>query len=208
MNDIQNMAPFRHGIDKHIRDSNSFIQQISHSDFNRNNYYNTGIEQNSYRTDYYDTKTNTKINKSDFDGYSTMATRYNHNNYPINYKNSRNVSNYSSGYSDINSLEEYDPRMSKKEYSNIDLSNRTSKNTEPKDISKRPMNGFMLFAKRMRVILSNEYHGKDNRYISVLLGEKWKQLTQDERNEYSLQAKNFADERRRINPNCWKRHKK
>ncbi|KAK7895997.1 hypothetical protein WMY93_021322 [Mugilogobius chulae] len=71
--------------------------------------------------------------------------------------------------------------------------------------SKRPMNAFMLFAKKYRVQYTQMYPGKDNRAISVLLGERWKKLRNEERKVFTIQAKALADEQKRINPDCWKR---
>ncbi|XP_065066538.1 uncharacterized protein LOC135692380 isoform X2 [Rhopilema esculentum] len=73
---------------------------------------------------------------------------------------------------------------------------------------RRPMNGFMLFAKKMRIELTQKYPGKDNRAISKVLGEQWRELSLTERQEYATKAKVMADERRKINPDCWKRKRK
>ncbi|XP_042367481.1 HMG box-containing protein 1-like isoform X1 [Plectropomus leopardus] len=70
---------------------------------------------------------------------------------------------------------------------------------------KRPMNAFMLFAKKFRVEYTQMYPGKDNRAISVLLGERWKKMRSEERRAFTLQAKALADEQKRLNPDCWKR---
>ncbi|KAM9705747.1 HMG box-containing protein 1-like isoform 1-T2 [Menidia menidia] len=70
---------------------------------------------------------------------------------------------------------------------------------------KRPMNAFMLFAKKFRVEYTQMYPGKDNRAISVLLGEQWKKMRSEERRAFTLQAKALADEQKRLNPDCWKR---
>ncbi|XP_068442176.1 HMG box-containing protein 1-like isoform X2 [Clinocottus analis] len=70
---------------------------------------------------------------------------------------------------------------------------------------KRPMNAFMLFAKKFRVEYTRMYPGKDNRAISVLLGERWKKMRETERRTFTTQAKALADEQKRINPDCWKR---
>ena len=43
------------------------------------------------------------------------------------------------------------------------------------------------------------------RAISVILGDKWKAMKQEDRKEYVLQAKLLADEHKRVNPDCWKR---
>ncbi|XP_020602090.1 HMG box-containing protein 1-like isoform X1 [Orbicella faveolata] len=71
--------------------------------------------------------------------------------------------------------------------------------------TKRPMNAFMLFAKRFRVEITQAHPGKDNRAISVILGDKWKAMKQEDRREYVIQAKLLADEHKRVNPDCWKR---
>lgn len=74
---------------------------------------------------------------------------------------------------------------------------------------RRPMNGFMLFAKSMRVELTKVYPGKDNRAISKLLGERWRELCEEKREDFSRMAKEMADERMKVNPDCWKRkHRK
>ena len=43
------------------------------------------------------------------------------------------------------------------------------------------------------------------RAISVLLGEAWKGLALEEREQYSQRAKTMADEQKKIFPDCWKR---
>lgn len=43
------------------------------------------------------------------------------------------------------------------------------------------------------------------RAISVILGDTWKAMKQEERKQYVIQAKILADEHKRINPDCWKR---
>ncbi|XP_043214996.1 HMG box-containing protein 1-like [Amphibalanus amphitrite] len=70
---------------------------------------------------------------------------------------------------------------------------------------KRPMNGFMLFAKKYRVELINQHPGKDNRAISVMLGETWKGLPPEERERFTQQARILAEEKKRMYPDCWKR---
>lgn len=78
-------------------------------------------------------------------------------------------------------------------------------NNAPPTKCKRPMNAFMLFAKRFRVEYTQMYPGKDNRAISVLLGEQWKKLRSEEKRTFTVQAKALADEQKRLNPDCWKR---
>ena len=43
------------------------------------------------------------------------------------------------------------------------------------------------------------------RAISVLLGEAWKSLSLEDREQYSQKAKVMADEQKKIHPDCWKR---
>lgn len=43
------------------------------------------------------------------------------------------------------------------------------------------------------------------RAISVILGDTWKAMKQEERKQYVIQAKILADEHKRHNPDCWKR---
>ncbi|XP_076064157.1 uncharacterized protein LOC143038604 [Oratosquilla oratoria] len=70
---------------------------------------------------------------------------------------------------------------------------------------RRPMNGFMLYAKYHRLKLIQQYPGKDNRAISVLLGAMWKTLAEEEREKFNSEARVQAEERKRIDPDCWKR---
>ncbi|XP_039617128.1 HMG box-containing protein 1 isoform X1 [Polypterus senegalus] len=70
---------------------------------------------------------------------------------------------------------------------------------------KRPMNAFMLFAKKYRVEYTQMYPGKDNRAISVILGDRWKKMKNEERRMYTMEAKALAEEQKRLNPDCWKR---
>ncbi|XP_072025532.1 uncharacterized protein [Amphiura filiformis] len=80
-----------------------------------------------------------------------------------------------------------------------------STSTKLTGVCKRPMNAFMLFAKRFRLEYTQLHPGKDNRAISIILGDKWKQLCKDEREAYTQQAKVMADEYKKTNPDCWKR---
>ncbi|XP_031558912.1 HMG box-containing protein 1-like isoform X2 [Actinia tenebrosa] len=72
-------------------------------------------------------------------------------------------------------------------------------------LNKRPMNAFMLFAKRFRVEITQAHPGKDNRAISVILGDKWKSMDEDDREQYVQEAKQLAEEHKKFNPDCWKR---
>ncbi|XP_077869389.1 HMG box-containing protein 1-like [Saccoglossus kowalevskii] len=70
---------------------------------------------------------------------------------------------------------------------------------------KRPMNAFMLFAKKFRVEYTQLYPGKDNRAISVILGDRWKKMKVEERRVFAQEAKVLAEEHKKIHPDCWKR---
>lgn len=85
------------------------------------------------------------------------------------------------------------------------MSPAKKKSSADPDKPKRPMNGFMLFAKKYRLELIQQHPGKDNRAISVLLGEAWKNLPLEEREKYSQKAKVLADEQKKLHPDCWKR---
>ncbi|KAJ9590691.1 hypothetical protein L9F63_016207 [Diploptera punctata] len=87
------------------------------------------------------------------------------------------------------------------------LSPPTSPNKKLKDSerAKRPMNAFMLFAKRYRLELIQLHPGKDNRAISVILGEAWRNLAPAQKEGYIREAKAMAQERKRLHPDCWKR---
>lgn len=43
------------------------------------------------------------------------------------------------------------------------------------------------------------------RAISVILGDKWKKMKNEERRMYTMEAKALAEEQKRLNPDCWKR---
>ncbi|XP_060069206.1 HMG box-containing protein 1-like [Ylistrum balloti] len=73
--------------------------------------------------------------------------------------------------------------------------------------AKRPMNGFMLFAKEHRLEYTQMFPGKDNRSISILLGDRWKEMNMADRNAYSEKAKVLAEQQKKMHPDCWKRKK-
>ncbi|XP_010901522.1 HMG box-containing protein 1 [Esox lucius] len=89
--------------------------------------------------------------------------------------------------------------------SNRSITSATAPGGAPPTKCKRPMNAFMLFAKKYRVEYTQMYPGKDNRAISVILGDKWKKMKNEERRMYTMEAKALADEQKRLNPDCWKR---
>ncbi|XP_048741111.1 HMG box-containing protein 1-like [Ostrea edulis] len=86
-----------------------------------------------------------------------------------------------------------------------------TKKRPPKDEEgrkpKRPMNAFLLFAKQRRLTLTHDYPGKDNRAISVILGELWKNMDENEKLVYEEEARALAEKQKLKHPNCWKRKK-
>ena len=82
---------------------------------------------------------------------------------------------------------------------------RVRKRKNANSCARRPMNAFMLFAKRYRVEITRKHPGKDNRAISVILGDEWKSLSSEDRKVYISEAKTLAEEHKRIYPDCWKR---
>ncbi|KDR16774.1 HMG box-containing protein 1-like isoform X2 [Zootermopsis nevadensis] len=80
-----------------------------------------------------------------------------------------------------------------------------TKKVRDTDRPKRPMNAFMLFAKRYRPELIPLHPGKDNRAISVILGEAWRNLPPADKEVYVTEARAMAQERKRLHPDCWKR---
>ncbi|XP_040574727.1 uncharacterized protein [Lepeophtheirus salmonis] len=102
----------------------------------------------------------------------------------------------------VSSVSKLSPPMSPAK--TVSSSSKKEKDTSSEK-PKRPMNGFMLFAKKYRLELIQQHPGKDNRAISVLLGEAWKSLPQTDRESYSSRAKVLADEQKKIYPDCWKR---
>ncbi|XP_046839649.1 putative transcription factor capicua [Xenia sp. Carnegie-2017] len=82
---------------------------------------------------------------------------------------------------------------------------RTRKTKNTNSNARRPMNAFMLFAKRYRLEITQKHPGKDNRAISVILGDEWRSLSSEARKVYIMEAKTLAEEHKRIYPDCWKR---
>ena len=72
---------------------------------------------------------------------------------------------------------------------------------------KRPMNSFMLFAKQYRMELTKLHPGKDNRDISVLLGEQWRGMPRHQKRRFAEEANILAAQHKKTYPNCWKRKK-
>ncbi|XP_053671709.1 uncharacterized protein LOC128721931 [Anopheles nili] len=54
---------------------------------------------------------------------------------------------------------------------------------------RRPMNAFLMFCKRHRAVVSLHYPHKENRFITKVLGDWWKQLTEEDKQPYEDLAK-------------------
>lgn len=67
----------------------------------------------------------------------------------------------------------------------------------------RPMNSFMVFAQEYRAQLRSTHPDIDNKVISKMLGQKWKQLTPPERQRYIDQAAQIAEQHKKDHPD-WK----
>ncbi|KAH3880229.1 hypothetical protein DPMN_004139, partial [Dreissena polymorpha] len=57
---------------------------------------------------------------------------------------------------------------------------------------KRPMNAFLLFAKEVRVNFTQQFPKRDNREISVMIGEQWKGLSPEKRAMYKETAQQIV----------------
>lgn len=51
------------------------------------------------------------------------------------------------------------------------------------------------------------YSFPHSRFVSVILGEAWRQLPADQKEVFIAEAKALSSERKRLNPDCWKRRK-
>ncbi|KAJ7372809.1 HMG box-containing protein 1 [Desmophyllum pertusum] len=65
---------------------------------------------------------------------------------------------------------------------------------------KRPMNAFFLFSKQNRKDFQEMYPKKDNRDISVVLGKKWKKMSQKKKKPYKEHAKELMRRTRESHP--------
>jgi hypothetical protein len=88
----------------------------------------------------------------------------------------------------------------------LESSSNTTSDSNSRRV-KRPMNSFMLFAKKYRLELTRLYPGRDNRDISILLGERWRRLSSEEKRIYAREAQALAEVHKKSHPDCWKRKK-
>eukprot|EP00730_Choanoeca_flexa_P019569 TRINITY_DN9566_c0_g1_i1.p1 TRINITY_DN9566_c0_g1~~TRINITY_DN9566_c0_g1_i1.p1 ORF type:complete len:344 (+),score=78.43 TRINITY_DN9566_c0_g1_i1:1154-2185(+) len=67
----------------------------------------------------------------------------------------------------------------------------------------RPMNSFMVFGKEQRKLIQQEHPDLDNKAVSKVLGQRWRSLTDEDRQKYVDEAQRLADEHRILYPD-WK----
>lgn len=72
--------------------------------------------------------------------------------------------------------------------------------SSPATSSKRPMNAFLLFCKRHRAIVKEEYPNLENRNITKILGEWWQNLKEHERADFHNLASEFKEHVMREQP--------
>ena len=65
------------------------------------------------------------------------------------------------------------------------------------------MNAFMIFCKRHRPLIQEQYPNQDNRTISKILGEQWYALPADKKKEYAMLASEVKEAHFRAHPD-WK----
>ena len=65
---------------------------------------------------------------------------------------------------------------------------------------KRPMNAFILFSKNHRTFFKHLYPGRDNRKISILLAEKWRNMRPEEKEPYKREAKELMRRTKESHP--------
>lgn len=68
---------------------------------------------------------------------------------------------------------------------------------------RRPMNAFMIFSKRHRPLVHQQYPNKDNRTVSKILGEWWYSLAADQKAEYHKLATQVKEAHFKAHPD-WK----
>lgn len=80
--------------------------------------------------------------------------------------------------------------------------NNSSRKTSREHI-RRPMNAFMIFSKRHRLMVHEKYPNQDNRTVSKILGEWWYALGPDEKQKYHDLATQVKEAHFRAHPD-WK----
>lgn len=71
------------------------------------------------------------------------------------------------------------------------------------DHIRRPMNAFMIFSKKERPLIHQQYPNCDNRAVSKMLGERWYALNLEEKNFYHEIASQLKKDHFKANPE-WK----
>lgn len=81
--------------------------------------------------------------------------------------------------------------------------NQSSRFTFSSDHIRRPMNAFMIFSKKERPLIHQQYPNCDNRAVSKMLGERWYALNQEEKKLYHEIASQLKKDHFKANPE-WK----
>ena len=94
-----------------------------------------------------------------------------------------------------------------KKRSGLKKASKLKKKKQDGEKVSRPVNCFMLFAKDLRPIVRKELQIKtqqqkvDNRLVSTILGERWSQLAQEEKDKYLKSANEQAVQHKEKHPN-------
>lgn len=131
--------------------------------------------------------------------------------------------NYNNGYGEIkptepvnvsinsyNACEPSDqsvPQQSNKTEKSVQKHAKSVQSTDKNDESKvrRPMNSFMLYAKRHRALVHQMYPLCDNRMVSKILSETWYTLEPEKKQKYKDLAAEIRREHFRVHPDFkWK----
>lgn len=88
--------------------------------------------------------------------------------------------------------------------SNI-LSKSNSKSTTPNQRKpRRTMNAFIIFSKKHRNLVLEEYPNHDNRAVSKIIGEWWYAMPPDQKNEYHELARDIQTGKYETNDSNWR----
>eukprot|EP00041_Stephanoeca_diplocostata_P016776 m.331593 g.331593 ORF g.331593 m.331593 type:complete len:345 (-) comp20482_c0_seq1:349-1383(-) len=94
------------------------------------------------------------------------------------------------------------PQFSATKNGNVGTPANAGKQSKKKRIA-RPMNSFMVFAQEYRAQLRTTHPEIDNKEISKMLGQKWKNLTEQEKKKYVNEAERLAEQHKKDHPD-WK----
>ncbi|RUS72435.1 hypothetical protein EGW08_019797 [Elysia chlorotica] len=121
----------------------------------------------------------------------------------------KSVEACSSTTSQYSSLQHQHPHQQQQQQQQLQQQQQKQQTQHPPQDSKskRPMNGFMLFAQQHRAELKKKYPNTNNRMISTKLSEEWTNLPDGVRQQWKDEAKVKAEQQLKEHPDCWKRKK-